>query len=101
MVAAVLGFMQMRGSPNVDLEEKGNEIKLSLGSESDSGHLERWLTDISDISATEYFMILFETPHPPGYKMSVVNKTCDQKYVYLEKKHFFRSELYFISDVCD
>ena len=83
MIAAVLGFMQMRRSPNVDLEEKGNEIKLSLGSESDSGHLKSWLTDIS---ATEYFMILFETPHPPGYKVSVVNKTCDQKYIW--KKTF-------------
>ena len=51
----------------------------NLVSESDPGHLKSWLTDIS---GTEYFMILFENPHPPGYKVSVVNKT--QK-IYFEK----------------
>ena len=60
----------------------------NLVSESDSGYLKSW----PDISATEYFMILFENPHPPGYKVSVVNKTCDQKYIW-GKKDFFRSEL--------
>ena len=64
----------------------------NLVSESDPSHLKSWLTDIS---GTEYFMILFENPHPPGYKVSVVNKT--QKNIF--GKNF--SEPYFISDVCD
>ena len=60
--------------------------------------LTNWLTNIS---VTEYFMILFEKPHPLGYKVSVVNRTYLLSEMYLTKPFSRYIKPTFISNVFD